>query len=41
MVLSDLPDGASVFLDANIFIYHFSGVSPQYRALLERSERKQ
>lgn len=24
MVLSDLEDGSSVFIDANIFIYHFS-----------------
>lgn len=41
MSLNDLPDGASVFVDANIFVYHFSGNSPECRAFLERAERKQ
>lgn len=26
--LSEIPDGLSVFIDANIFIYHFSGPTP-------------
>jgi predicted nucleic acid-binding protein len=38
-VLSHLPDGADVFLDANIFIYAVSGLSPQCRNLLERCAR--
>ncbi len=41
MNLNDLPDGAAVFIDANIFVYHFSGVSPECLAFLERAERKQ
>ena len=39
--LSEVPDGASVFVDANIFIYHFSGptpLSPACSAFLERVE---
>jgi predicted nucleic acid-binding protein len=39
MNLNDLPDGAAVFIDANIFVYHFSGVSPECRAFLERADR--
>jgi hypothetical protein len=27
MKLDDLPDGARIFVDANILIYHFSGIS--------------
>jgi predicted nucleic acid-binding protein len=34
--LEALPAGASVFIDANIFIYHFLGVSRQCAAFLER-----
>lgn len=37
--LAEIPDGARVFVDATVFIYHFTGVSPQCRALLERAER--
>lgn len=40
MALNDLPDGASAFVDANIFIYHFTGASSECRTLLERAERK-
>jgi predicted nucleic acid-binding protein len=40
MDLNDLPDGASVFIDANIFIYHFTGISIECRVMLERGERK-
>jgi predicted nucleic acid-binding protein len=39
MDLNDLPNGASVFIDANIFVYHFTGLSQECRDLLERSER--
>jgi len=38
MTTSDLPNGASVFLDTNVFVFHFSS-HPQYgpaaTALLE------
>lgn len=39
MILNDLPPDALVFLDANIFVYHFSGVSLECRNLLKRVER--
>ncbi len=41
MFLSDLRDGSSVFIDANIFIYHFSKESklnPASSKFLERIE---
>jgi predicted nucleic acid-binding protein len=42
MSLSNIPDGAEVFLDANIFVYHFCS-EPQYgpdsRNLLDRVSR--
>ena len=39
MTLAELPDDAMVFVDANIFVYHFTGVSAQCQALLDRAER--
>ena len=36
MSLNDIPDGASVLLDANIVIYAKRGESVQCRRLLER-----
>jgi predicted nucleic acid-binding protein len=41
MTLEDLPDGARVFVDANILIYHFSGISSDCRTFLERCEARQ
>ncbi|HHT9125795.1 MAG TPA: type II toxin-antitoxin system VapC family toxin [Candidatus Brocadiia bacterium] len=44
MVLSDLVDGASIFIDANIFVYHFSKKSrlnPASSNFLERAERRE
>ncbi|MBM4259077.1 MAG: PIN domain-containing protein [Deltaproteobacteria bacterium] len=41
MILAELRDGHSVFVDANIFIYHFGGHSPQCKALLERCARRE
>ena len=38
MSLDRLQAGTPIFLDANIFIYHFTGVSPQCTALLTRCE---
>ncbi|MBM3890219.1 MAG: PIN domain-containing protein [Verrucomicrobia bacterium] len=40
MALSDLPDGVAAFVDANVFIYHFSGVSPECRDFLQRVEKR-
>ena len=39
MTLADLRDGDRVFIDANIFIYHFGGRSRECRAFLERCAR--
>ena len=36
--LEDVPDRTRLFIDATIFIYHFTGVSPQCRRVLERCE---
>ena len=41
MKLEDLPEGARVLVDANILIYHFSGVSLECRAFLQRREFRQ
>jgi predicted nucleic acid-binding protein len=41
MKLEDVPDGERLFIDANILIYHFSGVSVECRAFLERCESRQ
>ena len=41
MMLNDLSDGDNVFIDANIFIYHFGGRSAHCRAFLERCARSQ
>jgi predicted nucleic acid-binding protein len=40
MSLADLRDGNRVFIDANIFIYHFGGRSLECKALLERCARR-
>ena len=36
MNLKALPDGTLVFIDANIFIYHFTGAAPSCREFLTR-----
>ena len=41
MTLADLADGVAVFVDANVFIYHFVGASPECTALLERCEAQE
>lgn len=41
MILADLRNGDSVFIDANIFIYHFGGRSPECKAVLERCARRE
>jgi predicted nucleic acid-binding protein len=40
MSLADLRDGDRVFIDTNIFIYHFGGRSLECKALLERCARR-
>lgn len=41
MTLAELLDGGSVLIDANIFIYHFGGRSPECKAFLERCARRE
>ena len=44
MTFADLPNGSSVFLDANVFVYHFSQHlhwGPPCTDLLERIERQE
>ena len=36
MTFDELPDGEVIFLDANIFVYHFLGLSQQCKELLKR-----
>lgn len=38
MELKDIPLGEQVFIDANIFVYHFTGVSSECKAFLKRCE---
>lgn len=38
MRLDDVPPATSVFLDANIFIYHFTGASEEGTRFLQRCE---
>src|SRR5215210_6194380 len=40
MTLADLRDGERVFVDANIFIYHFGGRSLVCKVFLERCARR-
>jgi predicted nucleic acid-binding protein len=37
--LDRVPEGERIFVDAPIFVYHFTGVSPACRRFLERCER--
>ena len=41
MKLEDLPDGTRILVDANILIYHFSGISLECRAFRQRCESRQ
>ena len=38
MSLNDLPDGTTVYLDANIFVYDFTGQSAECATLLLRAK---
>ena len=39
MKLNEITTGSEVFVDANIFIYHFTGVSDEYGNFLNRCEQ--
>lgn len=41
MQLEDVPNGEQSFVDANILIYDFSGVSSACRTFLQRRESEQ
>ena len=41
MSLDAVAPGTRVFVDSTIFIYHFTGASPECRAFLERCERRE
>ena len=41
MKLNKIASGEKVFIDANIFIYHFTGVSDQCSDFLNRCEQKE
>jgi predicted nucleic acid-binding protein len=41
MQLEDVPNGEQIFVDANILIYHSSGISQACRTFLQRCESKQ
>jgi predicted nucleic acid-binding protein len=41
MKLEDLPDGERICVDANILIYHFTGISSECRTFLQRCEARQ
>jgi predicted nucleic acid-binding protein len=41
MQLEDVPNGEEIFVDANILIYHFSGISSACRTFLQRCESRQ
>jgi predicted nucleic acid-binding protein len=41
MQLEDVPNGEQIFVDANILIYHFSGISSACRTFLRRCESRQ
>ena len=36
MYINDLPEKSKVFIDANIFIYHFAGISQQCKHFFKR-----
>jgi hypothetical protein len=38
MTLAELEEGSVVFVDANVFVYHFVEASPECTGLLRRCE---
>jgi predicted nucleic acid-binding protein len=41
MSLAELPPGTSIFIDASIFIYHFTGVSEDCSEFLVRCQGRE
>ena len=41
MRFNELASGASIFIDANIFIYHFTGASEECSEFLDRCENRE
>jgi|SRR5579862_8097090 len=41
MTLNEIEEGSTIFIDANVFIYHFTGASPQCKAFLERCQTRE
>jgi len=41
MKLSEIESGESVFIDANIFIYHFTGISEESSFFLKQCEERE
>ena len=41
MTFNDIDDGTAVFVDSNVFIYHFAKSSPQCSAFLQRCESRE
>jgi predicted nucleic acid-binding protein len=40
-MLADMPDGCKIFIDSNIFIYHFLDLSEICTAFLERVKARE
>jgi predicted nucleic acid-binding protein len=41
MTLNEIEEGSAIFIDANVFIYHFTGASQQCSAFLERCRARE
>lgn len=41
MMFDTLPKGAKIFIDANIFVYHFGELSPECKTLLSGCARRE
>ena len=41
MKLTEIPEGEAVFIDANIFIYHFAGASEECKEFLKDCAKKE
>jgi predicted nucleic acid-binding protein len=41
MKLNDIPSGEKIFIDANIFIYHFTGASEECKEFLKNCAKNQ
>jgi predicted nucleic acid-binding protein len=41
MTFAEIEQGSAVFIDANVFVYHFTGISSDCTALLARCEARE